>query len=316
MTSTLHRHQPGQHAAEQRRRHRRQVRAGDARSSGGFNVGRRERQPSARPRRGVAVHLHAYHPAQRGRAASVVVVNTAEVIGTDPAGTPSTDDRHRRRRRLRPGITLTKLVDGSRSVTVQARHPGHLHLRGRPTPATRRSAGQLVDDTPPCESPTRGADDPATATTSWTSARPGTTRAPRLPTDTSSTPPTSPATPLNPRRPTRPFPGPEPPVTATDTASVTVVDPGLTLTKVGRPGRVVFPGTEVTYTYTADEHRATTDLRNDTGAPGGSTDNRARRSTCSYDPERQHRRRQQRRSAQPGRDLAVHLHHRLSTPDR
>lgn len=55
-------------------------------------------------------------------------------------------------------------------------------------------------------------------------------------------------------------------MTATDSAEVQLVAPGLTLEKaVDR--NLVFPGTEVTYTYTV-QNTGDIDLRNDTGNPG------------------------------------------------
>jgi hypothetical protein len=79
-------------------------------------------------------------------------------------------------------------------------------------------------------------------------------------------------TPLNPADSNNPFPAPNPPVKAVDSASVTLVDPDLTLSKaVDQP--LVFPGTTVTYTYQAT-NEGDADLRNDTGDPGWVTDDK------------------------------------------
>ena len=56
------------------------------------------------------------------------------------------------------------------------------------------------------------------------------------------------------------------PVTDDDFAHVQIVEPGLTLTKTVDQD-LVFPGTEVTYTYVA-QNTGDIDLSNETGNPG------------------------------------------------
>ena len=78
------------------------------------------------------------------------------------------------------------------------------------------------------------------------------------------------ATPLNPLNGNAPFVGANPAVTDFDSASVVTIEPGLELTKVVDEA-LVFPGTTVTYTYTA-QNTGTANLRNDTGNAGWVTD--------------------------------------------
>ena len=129
----------------------------------------------------------------------------------------------------------------------------------------------LVDNTPPCEAPIRGADAPGNDDATldvgetWTYSCTASPEAPVVNTATVT------ATPLNPLAvPVTAFPDPNPDVTATAAASVAITDPELVLTKTADQN-LVFTGTEVTYSYTA-ENTGTTNLRNDTGAVGWVTD--------------------------------------------
>ena len=163
-----------------------------------------------------------------------------------------------------PAIKLTKLVNGAGGGHGPRRRRGDLHLRGRPTPATHRSAPcHLVDDTPPCERPRAERRPRATATPSWTSARPGPTPAPRRR-------PTAAvhqhrdrhrhaAEPLA-RQPA--LPGPQPAGHRRWTRRGRRGRPRHRADQGRRPdGRLVRRGPRppepVTYTYTADQHRAT-----------------------------------------------------------
>ena len=95
----------------------------------------------------------------------------------------------------------------------------------------------LADDTPPCQTPTRGADAPGNDDAildvgeTWTYSCTASPTAPVVNTATVT------ATPLNPLAdPVTAFPDPNPDVTATAAASVAITDPGLVLTKDVGPG--------------------------------------------------------------------------------
>ena len=202
---------------------------------------------------------------ERGRAAPVVVDNTAEVVGLDPAGTLVSDTATDDVEIFVPAVTLTKLVNGQPSVVIQA--PGTevtYTYAATNTGNTPLGSVTLVDDTPPCEAPVRGPDPNGNEILDVGETWNYTCTA--LVTENVLNTATVTGTPLNPRQGNAPFPDPNPPVTDTDTASVTVVDPDLTLTKVVDRSRV-FAGTAVTYSYTAT-NQGDTDLRNDTGAAG------------------------------------------------
>ncbi len=208
----------------------------------------------------------------QGPAGGITVVNTVDVLGTDPAGTVVTDDATDDATVFVPGIELTKLVNGQSEVTVNSNtqvtytykvdeHRQHPSRLGRP----RRQHPTLHRADQGSGRPRQQRQHPA----------PGRDLDVLVPGDTdriSGEHGHGHATPLNPNNNNAPFTGNNPRVTDTDTASVTLVDPQLTLTK-GVDQQVVFPGTAVTYTYTATND-GDTDLRNDTGDAGWVTDNK------------------------------------------
>ncbi|HEY5879149.1 MAG TPA: LPXTG cell wall anchor domain-containing protein [Nakamurella sp.] len=200
------------------------------------------------------------------------ITNTATARGVDPAGTVVTAVDTATVDVYTPEITLTKLVDGQPSVTVELTDP--------PTQVTYTYAAQntgntplgsvtLADDTPPCTSPTRDADPNGNEILdvgeTWTYSCQAT------PTASVTNTATVTGTPLNPAADNQPFPDPNPAVSATDTARVQVVEPGLVLTKTVDHDLVI-PGTPVIYTYTA-QNDGDVDLRNDTGDPAWIADN-------------------------------------------
>ena len=146
------------------------------------------------------------------RPAGQNIVNTATAAGTDPPGTTVTDTATDDVDAFNPAITLTKLVNGEEPVDDRAGGAdGDVHLRRRQHGQhAARHASTLADDTPPCEEPTRGPDDPGNDDAildvgeTWTYCvhrrQPTAGRA--------STPPTVTATPLNPAHGNAPFPDP------------------------------------------------------------------------------------------------------------
>lgn len=202
--------------------------------------------------------------ASQGPPGGLNVVNTAEVQGNDPTGTVVTDTASDDVDIFVPGIDLVKLVNGVPSVTVVSGTPVTYTYAVSNTGNTPLGTPALQDDTPPCEDPTLSDDGNGDATLdigeTWTYTCTASPTSSVVNTATVS------ATPLNPLRANAPFTGNNPDVTDTDAATVNVTSPGLSLTKVVDQD-VVFPGTEVTYTYTA-ANTGTADLRNDTGNPG------------------------------------------------
>ncbi len=197
------------------------------------------------------------------------IVNTAGARGVDPTGTLVTDDATDDVDVYTPEITLTKLVDGAKSVNVQSGTEVTYTYAVQNTGNTPLGSVTLADDTEPCENPTRvnngnGAevlDVGETWNYTCTAA----------PAESVVNTATVTGRPLNPQDGNDPFPDPNPPVSATDTAQVRIIDPGLTLTKTVDQN-LVFPGTQVTYSYAAT-NTGDIDLRNDTGNAGWVADN-------------------------------------------
>lgn len=199
---------------------------------------------------------------------AAVVQNTATVTGIDPAGTVVSDAAVDDVELYTPAISLTKLVDGADSATRTLTDPATTVLytyAATNTGNTALGGVTLTDDTPPCESPTRGADAPGDDDAVLDVGETWTYACTAAPTGSVINTATVEGIPLDPGT-GAPFAGANPVVTASDVAGVRIVEPGLTLTKsVDRP--LVLPGSEVEYTYTA-VNTGTIDLRNDTGNPG------------------------------------------------
>jgi uncharacterized repeat protein (TIGR01451 family) len=181
------------------------------------------------------------------------VVNTATVTGLDPIGTLVSDTATDDVDLYIPRIELVKLVDGQDIVTVSLTDPlteVTYTYAATNTGNTPLASISLVDDTPPCVSPTLvpevGVTDDGVMgigeTWNWTcTAAPAATV---INTGTVSGTPLIPGT-------TTPFPDPNPVVTDADFAEVDIVDPDLELTKtVDRS--VIFPGETVVYSYVAE----------------------------------------------------------------
>ncbi|GAB2841437.1 hypothetical protein ACFQ0P_01215 [Microbacterium insulae] len=199
------------------------------------------------------------------------IVNTAEVQGTDPAGTVVTDTATDDVDAFVPLIGLTKLVDGAKSVTIASGASVDYTYAVENLGNTPLAPVVLADDTPPCETPTRGADISGNGdavldvgeTWSYSCSASPTTGVVNTATVT--------GVPLDPTTGAA-FPSPNPLVSAVDTAEVVVLDPSLSLVKTVDQS-VVFPGTTVTYSYAAT-NTGSADLRNDTGDAGWVADDR------------------------------------------
>lgn len=92
-----------------------------------------------------------------------VIENTATARGVDPTGELVTDQATADVTLYAPAVTLTKLVNGQDSVTVTRTNPltpVTYTYAATNTGNTPLGSVVLVDDTPPCQSPTRGADNP------------------------------------------------------------------------------------------------------------------------------------------------------------
>ncbi len=158
-----------------------------------------------------------------------LIVNEATTFGTDPRGTTVTATDTDDVELFFPDITLTKLVNGEELVIVDVGTPLTYTYAVTNTGDTPLGTVTLMDDTPPCESPTPD---------------PGNTAPPLLPgqtwnyecgpvaatTSVINTADVS-GVPLNPTNLNQPFPPPNPVVTATDKAEVDVISPAIDLTK-------------------------------------------------------------------------------------
>ena len=113
----------------------------------------------------------------------------------------------------------------------------------------------LSDDTPPCQSPTRGADAPGNGDNTLGVGETWTYSCTTQPTQDVHNIANVTATPLNPAQANAPFTGRNPPVTATDDADVVVVNPAIRLSKTAEPSVVLFGEDQteqaVTYRFTA-----------------------------------------------------------------
>jgi len=204
-------------------------------------------------------------------------VNTATVTGADPLGTPVTATATDDVTAFNPAISLTKLVNGAPTAAVSAGDSVTYTYEVKNTGNTPLSPVTLADDSTPdtgCAAPTlksgdTNGDGVLDLAETWTYSCTATI------TEATTNIATVSGTPLNPvPDPAVAFPNPNPPVTASDTAEVTVLDTDLALTKHVDQS-VVFPGTDVKYTYTAT-NKGNTNLGNidDTGNPGWVTDNK------------------------------------------
>ena len=129
----------------------------------------------------------------------------------------------------------------------------------------------LSDDTPPCESPTRGADDPGNGDNTLGVGETWTYSCTSQPTQDVHNVANVTATPLNPAQGNAPFTAPNPPVTATDDADVVVVNPAIRLSKAVEPSVVLFAAdqTEQTVTYRFTATNPGEEPLNRPGADGG-----------------------------------------------
>ncbi len=138
-----------------------------------------------------------------------------------------------------PAISLTKLVDGEKQVTVpQGQQVSYTYAVSN-SGNTPLGSVDLVDDTPPCQSPTRGADDPGNNDDVLDVAETWSYSCVANPTAAVVNTADVTADPLNPLDDNQPFLTPNPPVTDTDTAAVDVVNPDISLAKSVDPAVVL-----------------------------------------------------------------------------
>lgn len=198
------------------------------------------------------------------------ITNTATVQGTDPAGTVVNATASADISVYIPRVALTKLVNGVSSANVANGTSVTYSYAASNTGNLPLGSVTLDDDTAPCEAPDRGPDNPGNNDAILDVGETWTYLCTATPTQSVVNTATVTGTPLNPTNTSQPFPGTNPTVTDSDSASVTVYLPGLRLTKEVDQD-VVFPGTTATYTYRA-ENIGDADLRNDTGNVGWVTD--------------------------------------------
>src|SRR5262245_4687035 len=186
------------------------------------------------------------------------VVNSAEVTGTDPAGRNVTDTASDDVDAFNPAIALTKQVNGQDAVNVAPDTALTYTYRATNTGNTPLGTVTLTDDTAPCSiaaNRIRGPDDPGNnddildVGEIWTFTCTSTATQ-----DVVNTADVT-GVPLNPAQNNQPFPAPNPLVTDTADAAVTIVNADIELDKTVSPDLVLVPedGTPqpVTYTFTA-----------------------------------------------------------------
>ena len=184
------------------------------------------------------------------------VVNTADAVGTDPTGTDVTDTAADDVDAFNPAISLTKLVNGQEQVTIPQGQNVTYTYAATNEGNTPLGSITLTDNTPPCQTPTRGPDSPGNNDATMNVGETWTYSCVAAPTTAVVNTATVRGTPLNPQT-NAPFTGNNPVVTATDTASVEVVNPDIELTKTATPSVVLLDPTTpvtpepVTYTFAA-----------------------------------------------------------------
>jgi hypothetical protein len=211
-------------------------------------------------------------------------VDTATVTGTDPrrvvVNATASDDVVA----FTPAIELSKTVNGEDLVTITQGETASYAYEVTNAGNTPLGDVALVDDTPPCEEPTRGPDSPGDGNATLDVAETWTYSCDSQPdADVVNTADVT-AVPLNPLQGNAPFAAPNPPVTDTDVAAVMVISPGVSLTKSVTPGLVLLgpgsptPPEPVTYTIQAEntgtEPLARPDGQSSTGTPGWVVDAR------------------------------------------
>ncbi|WP_162564257.1 MULTISPECIES: vWA domain-containing protein [Microbacterium] len=210
--------------------------------------------------------------ASAGAPGPQTIENVATVSGVDPTGAYRFATATAEVDLYVPLITLDKLANGADEVTVVPGTTVTYTYRAENVGETSLSGIVIADDTPPCETPVRGADDPGDGDDVMAVGEVWTWSCDSAVSESVINVATVAGTPLNPDSGVA-FPEPNPPVSATDEASVEVTTPELLLVKTVDQN-LVFPGTTVDYTYEATNTSVdpAVDLRNDTGVGAWVTD--------------------------------------------
>ena len=249
------------------------------------------------------------------------IVNTATASGTPPDGDQVTDTATDDVDAFNPAITLTKLVNGQQSVTIGSGTDVTYTYEVANTGNTPLGSVVLGDDTPPCESPTRGADAPGNDDDILGVGETWTYSCTSQPTQDVHNIADVTGTPLNPTQGNAPSPGAirrsRPLMTPTSSWST----PPSTLSKTADPSDVLFGEDQteqaVTYRFTATNPGE--EPLNRPGADGGGpgtkdpgwvediAPDQPGPGRCDVAPDVRRRRHQRQRPARPRRGVGVHL---------
>jgi uncharacterized repeat protein (TIGR01451 family) len=191
--------------------------------------------------------------------AGQTITNNAVVTGTDPIGTVVTANANANIVAFNPAVTLEKLVDGAKSITIAAGDSVTYTFQVTNAGNTPLGSVDLVDVADPlteqCSPINRGADSPGNDDDVLDVGEVWNYSCTTSPGESVGDVATVTATPLNPLDGGQPFVDPNPPVVARSAAEVSVINPAVVLVKTASPEVVLLDaaGTPetVTYTFTA-----------------------------------------------------------------
>ena len=218
--------------------------------------------------------LHQIVAASSVLRAGQVITNTATAGGTDPVGTRVTDTATDDVSVFNPGISIVKQVNGQDTASISPGGTANYTYDVTNTGNTPLANVDLQDAATPapdvCAPIARGPDGPGNDDAILDVGETWHFTCTNQPTEDAADTATVSGVPVNPVT-GNPFAGRNPPVDASDSAAVVLVNPAIRLTKTADPTQVVVsPGgsATVTYTFTAT-NPGTTPLNRPEAPPAG-----------------------------------------------